>query len=188
MSRKLRVWHPGDIFHITSRGNRHAILFCDDRDRQRYMNFLQESRDRYPFYLHAYCLMTNHIHLLLETINDPPGNIIKTIHSLYAIYFNKRHNLDGHVFQGRFKSEHIDSPKYLLEASRYIHLNPVKANMVETPIEYSWSSYASYVSGVQEAAVTTQKILSYVPYPRKRNYQRYVEGSVPQHTNVIKRN
>ncbi|MGV3489277.1 MAG: transposase [Tuberibacillus sp.] len=186
MSRKPRVWHPGDIFHITSRGNRHSIIFYDDKDRRKYLKLLEEARDKYPFYLLAYCLMTNHIHLLLETINDPPGNIIKTVHSLYAIYFNKRHDLDGHVFQGRYRSEHIDSQKYLLEASRYIHLNPVKANITEHPIDYPWSSYASYVTDVQDPAVVTQKILSYVQYPRKRNYQRYVEGSVPQYTSELK--
>jgi REP element-mobilizing transposase RayT len=186
MSRKIRVWHPGSIFHITSRGNRHATLFYDDYDRKKYLTLLNETCEKFPFYLHAYCLMTNHIHLLLEIINDPPGEIIKMAHSLYAIYFNKRHELDGHVFQGRYKSELIDSPQYLLEASRYIHLNPVKAGIVEHPAQYPWSSYLSYVTTNPNPFIVTQRILSHVPYPKKKHYQQYVEGSVPRLISALK--
>lgn len=185
MSRKPRIWFPGANYHITSRGNRHTDIFIDDFDRKRYLQLLEETRLLFPFHLHAYCLMTNHIHLQLETINHHPKEIMKMLNSRYAIYFNKRHQLDGHVFQGRYGAELIDSAKYFLEVSRYIHMNPMEAKMVISPELYPWSSYPAYFSNVFNPHITTSKVLSYFPEPQKENYRLFViKGSDPQRFKV----
>lgn len=163
------------MYHITNRGNRRAALFYDNNDHIAYLELLEEARIYHPFHLHAYCLMTNHIHLQLETISDHPKHIMKMLNSRYALYFNKRHRLVGHVFQGRYGAELIESKSYQLEVSRYIHLNPVVANMVETPEQYPWSSYEAYIRNVENQYATTDKILSYFPEPQKENYRLFVE-------------
>jgi putative transposase len=138
LSRDHRIWFPGAKYHITNRGNRRAAFFYDDFDHQEYLNLLEESRKYFPFHLHAYCLMTNHIHLLIETIHHHPKDIMKMLNSRYAMYFNKRHHLVGHVFRGRYGAELIDTAEYLLGVSRYIHLNPLKQ---------IWSRFPKITSG-----------------------------------------
>ena len=176
MARQHRVWYPGAMYHITSRGNRRAALFYDDIDRKTYLDLLEETNLYYPFSLHAYCLMTNHIHLQLETINKHIKHIMKMLNSRYAIYFNKRHKLVGHVFQGRYGAEIIETKDYQLEVSRYIHLNPLEAEMVSRPEDYRWSSYRAYVLGENNRHVTTEKILSYFSAPAEEKYRAFVEG------------
>lgn len=97
------------------------------------------------------------------------------LNSRYAMYFNKRHHLVGHVFQGRYGAELIDSAQYLLEVSRYIHLNPFEANMVKKPEDYLWSSYNAYITAAENPHTNTAKILSYFPEPQKEHYRRFVE-------------
>ncbi|MBM4761446.1 transposase [Bacillus sp. B15-48] len=176
MSRKQRIWYPGANYHITCRGNRRAAIFYDDFDHQAYLEILQEVRSHFPFYLHAYCLMTNHLHLQIETIDHHPKEMMKMLNSQYAMYFNKRHHLVGHVFQGRYGAEIIETADYFLEVSRYIHLNPVEANMVEKPFDYPWSSYSAYLSTDLHPLITTTKILAQFPEPHRENYRKYVEG------------
>jgi putative transposase len=144
LSRDHRIWFPGAKYHITNRGNRRAAIFYDDFDHEEYLELLEKSRKHFPFHLHAYCLMTNHIHLLIETIHHHPKDSMKMLNSRYAMYFNKRHHLVGHVFEGRYGAELIDSAEYVLGVSRYIHLNPFEANMVKKPEDYLWSSYNAY--------------------------------------------
>ena len=175
LARKPRIWYPGASYHLTSRGNRRAAIFYDPDDRYMYLSLLEQTRNQYPFHLHAYCLMTNHIHLLLETIDTPTKDIMKKLHSLYAIYFNKRHRTSGHLFQGRYHAELIQTDPYLLEVSKYIHLNPVEAKMVKRPESYRWSSYTAYISSTTHPHVCTERILSYFPHPQNHNYQMYVE-------------
>lgn len=176
LARKPRIWYPGAMYHIISRGNRKSALFYDDQDLQTYLTILEKTKLKFPFYLHAYCLMTNHTHLQLETMEHPISDIMKRINSLYAIYFNKRHDLNGHVFQGRFGSRLIETRGYLLDVSRYIHLNPVEAEMVSRPEDYPWSSYRSYITGEADKFVTIEKILSQFPTPAEKHYQVFVEA------------
>ncbi|WP_144556005.1 transposase [Bacillus sp. X1(2014)] len=177
MSRKHRVWFPGAMYHITNRGNRRSSIFYDDYDCIVYFKILEEARRCYPFHLHTYCLMTNHVHLQIETIDHHPKDMMKMLNSRYAMYFNKRHELVGHVFQGRYGAELIDSQAYFLDVSRYIHLNPVEANMVKSPSEYRWSSYTAFISDFVNPHITTTKILSHFPESPKENYRKFVEGS-----------
>lgn len=177
MARKPRVWFPGAMYHITNRGNRRSSIFLDDKDRHKYLELLEETRSAFPYILHAYCLMTNHTHLQIETIQTHPKEIMHMLNSRYAMYFNKRHELVGHVFQGRYGSELIDSRQYFLEVSRYIHLNPVEAEIVKHPIDYPWSSYSVYLSQKPNQLVSTEKILSCFADPEL--YSSYVWGQAP---------
>ncbi|OIK10098.1 transposase [Bacillus sp. MUM 13] len=176
MARKARVWYPGAVYHITCRGNRHSDIFIDDRDRYRYLHYLEETKEKYYFQLHSYCLMSNHVHLLLETKDYPISSIMRKLNSRYAIAFNKRHELDGHVFQGRFHSVLIESAEQFLTTSRYIHLNPYKANMVEKPEQYKWSSYQAFALSKPDPHVTTRHILHYFHTPE--NYKTYVTSKM----------
>jgi REP element-mobilizing transposase RayT len=141
MARPLRIEFPGALYHVTSRGNAHASIFLDDIDRKTFLAVLGLTLRRFNVICHAYCLMTNHFHLLLET---PDGNLSKAMRQLNSIYtqaLNRRHGRVGHVLQGRFKSIVVDRETYLLELCRYIVLNPVRAGMVNEPGKYPWSSY-----------------------------------------------
>ncbi|CAI4030911.1 Addiction module toxin RelE [Nitrospira tepida] len=141
MARPLRLEFPGALYHVTARGNaRHAIVL-DDQDRQRFLDVLARVVDRFHLLLHAYCLMDNHYHLLVET---PEANLSKAMRQLNGVYtqaFNRRHRRVGHVLQGRFKAIVVDRDSYLLELCRYVVLNPVRAKSTRKPETYAWSSY-----------------------------------------------
>ncbi|MDT8860409.1 transposase [Alkalihalobacillus sp. MEB130] len=174
MPRKKRSWHPGDSFHITTRGNRKSNIFLDQGDYRMYLSMLEETQQKYPFYLHSYCLMTNHVHLLLETITTHPQIFMKRLNSCYAMYFNRKYNVTGHLYQGRYHAEPVLGTYPLIALSRYIHLNPVRAYMVSLPEEYPWSSYLSFVSTKPRKNVTTETILQYFQDSPKENYRNYV--------------
>jgi len=141
MARPLRIQYPGALYHITVRGNARASIFKDDTDRQAFLRILSQVIERHQWLCHAYCLMGNHYHLLIETpeANLSPG--MRQLNGIYTQAFNRRHIRVGHVLQGRFKAILVDKDSYLLELCRYIVLNPVRANMVKLPKSYPWSSY-----------------------------------------------
>jgi len=179
MPRKRRVWVPGDTYHIMCRGNHQQNIFRDDEDREFYLIVLKRLKVIYPFFLHAYCLMDNHVHLLIETTTVDITKIMYHLNKDYAVCFNQKYSFVGHLFQGRFRWELVDNDPYYLEVSRYIHLNPVKAEMVERPQEYSWSSYQSYVQeDIENSLADTHKILGYFKDPKRLKYQRFVEDGV----------
>jgi REP element-mobilizing transposase RayT len=141
MARQLRIEYPGAFYHVTSRGNRKQPIFLQDDDRRYFLSRLDEAHEKKDAVIHAYCLMENHYHLILET---PRGNLSRIMHSIntaYTIYFNGCHSRCGHLFQGRFKAILVDAQTYMQELSRYIHLNPVIAGIVASPERYPWSSY-----------------------------------------------
>ena len=141
MARPLRIEFPGAIYHVTSRGNAQASIFLDDIDRNTFLSVLGLTMRRFNVICHAYCLMTNHFHLLLETPDANLSKAMRQFNSVYTQAFNRRHGRVGHVLQGRFKSIVVDRDAYLLELCRYIVLNPVRAEMVKEPGKYPWSSY-----------------------------------------------
>jgi REP element-mobilizing transposase RayT len=141
MARPLRIEYLGALYHITTRGNARQDIFLDDQDRQRFLEVLAHVVARFHLRLHAYCLMDNHYHLVLET---PEANLSQAMRQLNGVYtqaFNRRHGRVGHVLQGRFKAIVVDRDSYLLELCRYVVLNPVRATMTRTPDTYPWSSY-----------------------------------------------
>jgi REP element-mobilizing transposase RayT len=141
MGRPLRIQYPGALYHITSRGNERKKIFLDDTDRIRFLEILKDYHIRYGILIHSYVFMDNHYHLILET---PNGNLLKVMHGInggYTGYFNRRYNRSGHLFQGRYKGILAEKDAYLVQLSRYVHLNPVRARMVEKPEQYRWSSH-----------------------------------------------
>ncbi|WP_346349136.1 REP-associated tyrosine transposase [Guptibacillus hwajinpoensis] len=144
MVRKPRVWLPNHFYHIVSRGNRKELLFYDNRDYRTFLSILDQVFETHPFELASYCLMNNHYHLQLRSKEHSISKIMSLINKRYATYFNGRYELTGHVFEKRYFDEPLNSSTNMLEVSRYIHLNPVKANLVSDPEDYPWSSYHYY--------------------------------------------
>lgn len=145
MARPLRIEFPGALYHVISRGNERQSIVRDDADRQKRLDWLRRSVEVYGWRLHAFVLMSNHDHLFVET---PEANLsagMQHYNGGYTSYFNRRHRRAGHLFQGRFKGHLIEEQGYFLEVSRYIHLNPVRAKLVEVPQSWRWSSCPGYV-------------------------------------------
>lgn len=145
MARPLRIEYPGAYYHVTSRGNEQKDVFKSQKDREKFLSYLESATKRYDALIHAYCLMGNHYHLLLET---PAGNlaeIMRHINGAYTTYFNVKRKRSGHLFQGRYKAILVEADEYATELSRYIHLNPVNAHIIARPEDYQWSSYRCYI-------------------------------------------
>ncbi len=138
------------IYHVVSRGVGRQMIFEDDDDRKRYLDLLRKETAEHHGEVLAWCLMDNHVHILLRIGLDDLSESMRAINSAYAMYFNKRHGRVGHLMQGRFKSEPVDSDGYLLAVVRYIHQNPEKANIAKTS-EYPWSSYSEYIGDAKVA-------------------------------------
>ena len=141
MVRPLRIEYPGALYHAMSRGNAYQDIFHDDRDRQSFLKNLEHCTELHNLICHAYCLMDNHYHLLIET---PDGNLSKAMRDINGNYtqkFNARHKRVGHLLQGRYKAYLVEKDLYLLEVARYIVNNPVEAKLVQYPQDWKWSSY-----------------------------------------------
>jgi len=141
MARPLRLEFPGALYHVTSRGDGRKDAYVDDSDRESWLDVLGEACERFNWMVHAYCLMTNHYHVLLET---PDGNLSRGMRQLNGVYtqrFNRANGRVGHLFQGRYKAVIVQKDAYLMELARYIVLNPVRARMVRSAREWPWSSY-----------------------------------------------
>jgi len=141
MARPLRLEYENAVYHITSRGNARASIFLDKDDRARFLDTLADVVDRYGWICHAYCLMTNHYHLLIETPNADLSHGMQLLNGVYTQWFNRRHDRVGHLLQGRFKAILVEKESYLLELVRYVVLNPVRAKMVRSVRDWPWSSY-----------------------------------------------
>ena len=180
MTRPLRVEYPGAYYHVVNRGNNQEKIYINDRDREKFLEYLEKAVERYSIIIHTYCLMSNHYHLLVET---PEANLslsMQWINVSYATYFNRKRKRHGHLFQGRFKAILIDADEYLKHLSRYIHLNPVRAKMVSSPADFPWSSYPGYI-GKKKAPkfLQTDWLLSNFGRNKRearRNYKDFVEG------------
>ena len=186
MARPLRIEYPGAVYHVTSRGNEKKPVFKDDQDRENFLNTLQHVNKRYNWICHAYCLMTNHYHLLIET---PDGNLslgMRQVNSVYTQLFNKRHNRTGHLFQGRYKAILIQKDSHLLEVCRYVVLNPIRARMVESPELWKWSSYlATAGRTTPHLCLTTDWVLGQFSGKRgkaEKEYRQFVKWGIGEKT------
>ncbi|NRB39436.1 MAG: transposase [Pseudomonadales bacterium] len=155
MSRPLRIEFSGALYHITARGNARQNIYINDDDRDQFLVLLAKVCERYGWYCHAYCLMANHYHLLIETVNPNLSKGMKFLNGGYTQYFNRAHGRVGHVFQGRFKGILVEREAYLLELSRYIVLNPVRAEMVRSAKDWPWSSYRATAGFIENPAFLT---------------------------------
>ena len=174
MARPLRIEFPGAIYHVTARGNAREAIFHDDADRGLFLGALGEVVARFGWCCHAYCLMDNHYHLLIET---PRGNLslgMRQLNGVYTQRFNRRHARVGHLLQGRFKAILVERETYLLELARYIVLNPVRAKIVKSIERYPWSSYPGTVGAAPASPwLSTDWILGQFAKTRSIAQQRY---------------
>ena len=171
MARPLRIEYPGAIYHITSRGNARERIFLEDADRLIFLEVLGSVVKKYNWLCHAYCLMDNHYHALIETPDPNLSLGMRQLNGVYTQSFNRRHSRVGHVFQGRYKSILVQKDEHLLELCRYIVLNPVRAGMVNQPKEWVWSSYkATGYAGKVSVFLTVDWILG--QFANKKNEAR----------------
>ena len=145
MARPLRIEYPGAVYHLTSRGNARKKIFLNDSDRDEFLATLGWVVERFGWRCHAYCLMDNHFHLLIETPQPNLSLGMRQLNGVYTQRFNRRHKRVGHLFQGRFKAILVERDSYLLALARYIVLNPIRAKMVPSVAYYPWSSYPATV-------------------------------------------
>jgi len=186
MARPLRIEYDGALYHVTSRGNERKPIFKDDTDRELFLDVLSHVTDRFNWLCHAYCLMDNHYHLVIET---PDGNLSKGMRQLNGVYtqaFNRRYNRVGHLFQGRFKGILVQKDSHFLEVCRYVVLNPVRAKAVKHPREWAWSSYrATAGQAAIPTCVTAEELLSHFGQRRigaQEKYREYVSEGIGRAT------
>lgn len=184
MVRKNRVWLPNHFYHIVSRGNRKDVLFKDEKDYRVFMYILQEVYETHPFEIASYCLMNNHYHLQLRSKEHPISKIMALINKRYATYFNARYDLTGHVFEKRYFGEALNTSGNMLEVSRYIHLNSVKAGLTNKPESYKWSSYRYYFYRRLKVIPFMNSSVLLEGYPGTMNEKR---ESYCQFVNVLRR-
>lgn len=176
MSRSIRIEFPDALYHVTARGDRREDIFEDDHDRVTFLATLEKAITQFNWICYAWCLMDNHYHLLIQT---PDGNLSKGMRQLNGIYTqasNRRHQRVGHLFQGRFKAILVDSDAYLLELARYVVLNPVRAGLVKTPADWTWSSYRAS-TGVETAPIWLEEDGLLAMFAKRRGLaqQRYAQ-------------
>lgn len=178
MARPLRIEYDGALYHVTSRGNERKTIFKDDGDRELFLTTLWQVSERFHWLCHAYCLMGNHYHLVIET---PDGNLSKGMRQLNGVYtqaFNRRHHRVGHLFQGRFKGILVQKESHYLEVCRYVVLNPIRAKAVKQPREWAWSSYrATGGLAAVPRCLKVEEILSHFGQrrgPAQEKYREYV--------------
>lgn len=145
MARPYRLQIEDGFYHVTSRGDDRKPVFKSEYDYRKFLEYLITAKEKFKFYVHAYCLMTNHYHLFLETTQANLSKIMQYINTAYTIYYNIKRKRVGHLFQGRYKSILVQADAYYSELTRYIHLNPVRAKIIDNPQKYLWSSYNSYI-------------------------------------------
>jgi putative transposase len=181
MARKPRIEFKGAFYHVITRGNQRQKVFKDKDDFLKYLGILSNYKIRYKYFLYAFMLMSNHVHLLIETQEIPLSKILQGINQSYTTYFNRKYKTVGHLFQGRYKAILCDRDEYLLSLIKYIHLNPLRARIVKTPDEYQWSSHHSYIkrtSGVN--IIDTDQVLRMFSEDKQRArklYSAYMSNS-----------
>jgi len=176
MARPLRIEYAGAIYHVTSRGDRREAIYLDDKDREMWLEIFGSVCERFNWRCHAWVQMDNHYHLVVETVE---GNLSKGMRQLNGVYtqaHNRRHKRVGHVFQGRFKGILVDAESYLLELSRYVVLNPLRAGMVKQLRHWKWSSYRAMTGqGKSPEWLETDFVLGHFGKQRKRAVTRYID-------------
>jgi REP element-mobilizing transposase RayT len=172
MARRPRLFGPGLLYHVIARGNQRQQTFFDEADYGAYLRHLALYRERHGVSLHAYCLMPNHVHLLVRTGDTPLAKFMQGVQQSYTLRFNRIYKKVGHLFQGRYQAIVCDSDLYLLTLVRYIHLNPVRATLTATPEEYPYSGHRTYLAGRSTALIDPTPVLDLVGGPVA--YARFV--------------
>jgi putative transposase len=184
MARPLRIEYPGAVYHVTSRGNEKKEIFRDNIDLESFLNTLAKVNDRYNWTCHAYCLMDNHYHIIIETPDSNLSLGMRQLNGVYTQAFNRRHIRAGHLFQGRFKAILIQKDSHLLEVCRYVTLNPVRAKAVSNPMQWQWSSYQATAGMVEPHQCLTREwiLLQFgsVMQAAEQGYRDFVNEGIDQ--------
>ena len=187
MPRKARKLSSTKIYHVMIRGNRKQDIFLEDEDRLKFIKILKKVKQKGEYELYAYCLMSNHVHLLIKEKNEQISRVMKRINISYVNYFNQKYQQIGHLFQDRYKSEPIESENYLLAVLSYIHNNPLNAFVVNNLEEYPWSSYYIYTEGLSQQAllIECENILSLFSPDKDRAIDLFIQY---HHQNIQREN
>ena len=182
MPRRSRERSVSGIYHVMVRGVNKQAIFVDNEDYRWYLEILKELKESIRFDILAYCLMPNHVHLTIRVYYDNLSQIMRRLGTRYAIWFNLKHERTGHLFQDRFRSEKVETDGYLLVVVRYIHLNPVKAQIVDYASEYPWSSHRTYLGekGQYFQIVDTDLVLNMFSSQgddRRKQYKLFLDSS-----------
>jgi len=176
MPRKPRIEYDGAFYHVITRGNQKQKIFKETADYEKYLQIVASYKPRHHFRLYAYVLMSNHVHLLIETQDVPLSKSLQGINQSYTMYFNRKYRTVGHLFQGRYKAILCDRERYLLALLKYIHFNPVRAKIVEKPLNYRWSSESLYVKrNGGDGLVDAETVLRLFSENRSRARLKYAE-------------
>lgn len=180
MGRQKRSWIPAKFYHIVCRGNRRDPLFRDRNDFIEILHMLEKIHQKIPFQLIAYCFMTNHFHLQLRSQEQSISKVMSLLNKRYATYYNikyLKYRLTGHVFEKRYFSAMIEDTAGMLEVSRYIYLNPVRASMVKSPEHYPWSNFrfCTTTNVIPPKYIDSNYLMNYFPGTKEEQRRRYVE-------------
>lgn len=181
MARKPRIEFQGALYHVIVRGNQRRRIFLTPDDYEDYLSRLWTYHEKFRFVLYAYCLMPNHIHLLIETGDAPLSKIMQAVQFSYTQSFNRRHRKVGHLFQGRYKAILCQKDEYLLELICYIHLNAVRAKLVKNPKSYRWSSHRAILGLEKNVRCDVDAVLKQFGGGRKsarRSYESFVLDAI----------
>jgi REP element-mobilizing transposase RayT len=186
MARPLRVEFPGAVYHVTSRGNARQSIFIDDENRGGFLDVLSIVVERFKWLCHAYCLMENHYHLLIETPNGNLSRGMRELNGVYTQWFNQRGRRVGHLFQGRYKAIIVEKDNHLLSLCRYVVLNPLRVGLIKKPEQWRWSSFRATTGLVKRPSfLTVDWVLSQFG-GRKRGamekYRRFVMEGIDKET------
>ncbi len=183
MARKPRIHYTGAVYHVMLRGNGGQPVFFDQSDYSIFERLIEEGVGRFKYQIHGYCWMPNHIHMVIEVAEIPLSKIIQNLSFRYTRWINKNEDRAGHLFQGRYKAILIDTDNYLLELIRYIHLNPIRSNLVKTLVDYQWSGHQAYLGTQKCKWLTTDWVLQ--RFDRKKSaarkeYERFVSKGIDE--------
>lgn len=184
MPHPLRLEFPGAVYHVYSRGNEKKDIFRSSDDYELFLGILAQTALTFDVLIHAYCLMPNHFHLLIETKDSNLSQVMKRLLGLYTVRFNRKHKRLGHLFQGRYKALIVDKDAYFLQLSRYVHLNPMKANLAKYPEDYRWSSMRFYIKEKPPGFLFRDFTLD--SFPSKEAYRRFVMEGLSETLNPFK--
>ena len=176
MARRPRLFAPGVLYHVIVHGNQRQKTFTSAADYQAYLDRLAKYRRQYGYTIYAFCLMSNHVPLLVQSSETPLSEFMQGLQQSYTQYFNRRHKKSGHLFEGRYKAIVCQEEPYLLELIRYIHLNPVRAGMVERAEEYEYSGHHAYLQGKGTEIIDPARVLGMLGGARR--YERFVNDGL----------
>ena len=170
MGRRTRTHFPHAMYHVMLRGNNRQNIFLENTDYQQFLTFLEQSIEEFAYKIYAYCLMKNHVHLAIEVNETPLSKIIQIVAQRYAYWFNHKYKCIGHLFHGRYKAIPVQTERYTLDLCKYIHLNPIRANIVKNLEQYPWNSHSTYLGTINTPWLSTDLVFALLR-PKKRSLQ-----------------